>query len=911
MTLANSIIAGNGPGMDVRGAGVTDIDGPIVSHGGNLIGQIGATTGWVASDKIGTAAHPLDARLAPLGNYGGPTPTMPPLAGSPAVGAGVVSAIPSGVTTDQRGAARVISGAVDIGAVEVQGPPTIHVTPPSSQQFTGAGTVTLGSFTAPGISGPFLVDIHWGDGTPDTVLHVSGAGSIPSQFHRFGGLGVFQPKVAITDGVADLSNLATFNATVVAAGQVGMVVNTTKDQLDSPASATVSLRDAVARANQALGPVAISFDPTVFASAQTIPLTGTALIFSGNPFGTISISGTSAGLTLSLGTINGPFIEGDAIVAFHGLTLTSPSANAAQIVDYGHLTIDRSTALGLFSIYNTGTLALTDSAVVGGTATGSQGMILNSGIATINDCTISGNSGAGVQNSGTAVISDSTITANYGYGLVNLPGDSLTLSNSIVANTTSNDPATVSDVSGAIKSLGHNLIGKKDHGTGWISSDLTGTIAHPLDAKISPLGNYGGPTPTQYLLPGSPALNAGSVSLIPAGVTMDQRGFNRVVGGKVDIGAFQSQSASAIAITPPAAQSVVAGVAATVNLGSFTDAGNPGPYIVTIEWGDGTPSNTFTQIAAGSLGTQGHTFITTGNLTGTIIVVDSAGNLKQASFGIASAVAPLKTIVVNTIYDTTDPATARPSVCEMLAQPGRRQLCPRQHHVQHHRFRCVRKPSPWLGISPPCKAITSGKISILGPAVGVTIKSHLVVVSGPDGDTITGNVFTVVAGITASLSNVTLTQLGFVTAGSLTLTDCTISGNSVMGADGAGINNSGSLTLLDSTVTGNTATTQFYRGGYASGGRAGESKIPGRQPSPTAPSPPTTPWATVEASTIPEPSISSEPLSPAIKSYTAHPPCPAMAAESTTPAPSPSPIPPLPTIPPTTTAAASTTPSGN
>ncbi len=78
-----------------------------------------------------------------------------------------------------------------------------------------------------------------------------------------------------------------------------------------------------------------------------------------------------------------------------------------------------------------------------------------------------------------------------------------------------------------------------DGSTGWIASDLTGTNAKPLDAMLSPLGNYGGLTQTMLPLFGSPALRHGSVSLIPAGVTTDQRGFPRVIGGRVDIGAAE------------------------------------------------------------------------------------------------------------------------------------------------------------------------------------------------------------------------------------------------------------------------------------------------------------------------------------------------------------------------------------
>ena len=72
--------------------------------------------------------------------------------------------------------------------------------------------------------------------------------------------------------------------------------------------------------------------------------------------------------------------------------------------------------------------------------------------------------------------------------------------------------------------------------------DLNGPItgANNLiggDAKLSPLGDYGGPLPTIALLPGSPAIGGGAAG--PGVPGTDERGFARA--GRVDIGAFQSQ----------------------------------------------------------------------------------------------------------------------------------------------------------------------------------------------------------------------------------------------------------------------------------------------------------------------------------------------------------------------------------
>ena len=108
-------------------------------------------------------------------------------------------------------------------------------------------------------------------------------------------------------------------------------------------------------------------------------------------------------------------------------------------------------------------------------------------------------------------------------------------------------------------SQGHNLIGIIDYNSsGWLTSDLNGTNAHPLNPDLSQMGAHGGPTATQVPLPGSPAIGAGSVALIPAGVTTDQRGFARVVGGKADIGAVELQHTSVVTVKPPRARVCVA-----------------------------------------------------------------------------------------------------------------------------------------------------------------------------------------------------------------------------------------------------------------------------------------------------------------------------------------------------------------
>lgn len=68
-----------------------------------------------------------------------------------------------------------------------------------------------------------------------------------------------------------------------------------------------------------------------------------------------------------------------------------------------------------------------------------------------------------------------------------------------------------------------------------------GGTASSADPQLGSIQNNGGPTFTLALLTGSPAIDAGSNSKIPAGITTDQRGpgFARVDSGTVDIGAYE------------------------------------------------------------------------------------------------------------------------------------------------------------------------------------------------------------------------------------------------------------------------------------------------------------------------------------------------------------------------------------
>jgi hypothetical protein len=124
-TIENSIIAGNSaylvPDVVISGGSAS-----TVASGRNLVGVgdfNGANTVFPLGPLVGNASSPVDAVLATLGDYGGPTLSMLPLDGSPAIDASLGgSYVP---TDDQRMLTRPQGTARDLGAVETQpGDPT-------------------------------------------------------------------------------------------------------------------------------------------------------------------------------------------------------------------------------------------------------------------------------------------------------------------------------------------------------------------------------------------------------------------------------------------------------------------------------------------------------------------------------------------------------------------------------------------------------------------------------------------------------------------------------------------------------------------------------------------------------------------------------------------------------------------
>lgn len=117
--LENTIVAGNEAGITLNE--ISFLNGTITAAGANLIGDNSGVTGtFPAGPLVGTSAAPLDPLLAPLGAFGGATPTRPPSAGSPALDTAVTT--DASPPADQRSFDRIRGPAPDLGAYEAGNP---------------------------------------------------------------------------------------------------------------------------------------------------------------------------------------------------------------------------------------------------------------------------------------------------------------------------------------------------------------------------------------------------------------------------------------------------------------------------------------------------------------------------------------------------------------------------------------------------------------------------------------------------------------------------------------------------------------------------------------------------------------------------------------------------------------------
>ncbi|MDQ4120362.1 MAG: CSLREA domain-containing protein [Acidobacteriota bacterium] len=344
-----------------------------------------------------------------------------------------------------------------------------------------------------------------------------------------------------------------------------LTVTKTADTNDGVCDVDCSLREAIAAA--ASGDV-VQFATPPFNSPQTITLTLGELTINRS----LTILGSGAHL-LTIGAGSGSvmpqgrvfLISGSGItVKLSGMAVFGGRAQANAFDRGGGILNEGATVfltnLHIYSnlagvgggVYNSGTMHILDSTVSGNIAmleTEGGGGIGNGGTLTLTNTTVSGNSGSlasNILNSSSITLTNATIGPSLSGTspvILNKQNTTMIIRNTIVAGNISSSSNTM------FTSQGNNLVANASGTpTGWVASDLLNV--NPL---LSPLTNNGGQTPTHALQAGSPAINGGNNSLAINPVSnqllqLDQRLYNRIVGGTVDIGAFESNSSPSGAV---------------------------------------------------------------------------------------------------------------------------------------------------------------------------------------------------------------------------------------------------------------------------------------------------------------------------------------------------------------------------
>ncbi len=508
-----------------EGGNIYNYQGTVISAGYNLSSDNGGGFLTATNDQINT-----DPLLGPLQDNGGPTWTCALLPGSPAIDQGKRNAIPAlACNTDQRGFPRPCDN------------PYIANAPGGDGSDIGAYEVQYIAVSNAADSGPGSLR--------DAVANSVSGGIIAFATNLSG------QTITLTSGELLLNQNLTIDASALSNGL--SINGNNAGRVFDVSDATVVLNSLTITnggdnndPNYGGGGIVIwsgnltLTNCTVAGNSANNSHGGGILIDSGNlTLDNCTVAGNSAN-----NGYGGSIFNNGGTLTVNNCTVAGNSANNGYgggiFNNGGTLTVNQSTVSGNSAggggggICNAGdTLTVNQSTLSGNSANysyyGGGGILNYSGTLTVNQSTLSGNSannssyldGGGICNAGgTVTVNQSTLTGNSannfsyfgGGGILNVA--TLTLYNSIVAGNVPNNL--------------YNLVTTTSTGVNLTSGD-------PL---LAPLGNYGGPTLTMLPLFGSPAIDACTNG---SSFTTDQRGYPRLSGAHVDIGAVEAQWAPA------------------------------------------------------------------------------------------------------------------------------------------------------------------------------------------------------------------------------------------------------------------------------------------------------------------------------------------------------------------------------
>ncbi len=761
----------------------------------------------------------------------------------------------SGITTDQRG--EPLASPPDIGAFQSQGftlspvagstpqqttrglafanPLAVVVTAKNPLEPVAGGTVT---FTAPSSGASAALEA----GT--ATIGYDGSAAVVAADNSIAG------SYSVTASTTHAASVSFSLINLVSAPVTTYTVNSTSGGFSgSGTSGTLPFVTFLANAdaNPSSDGTEIEFDPSVFSTPQTITLSSTLIL--SETAGLVVIDGPGSGLlTISGGGTSGVFqVDNGATASISVLTISGGSTGyGGGLANYGTATLtdctisDNSAGDG-GGVYNVGTATLTDCTISGNSAIGDGGGVHNTGTVTLTACIFSGNSagyiaiGGGLYNSGKAALADCTLSGNFaglgGGGVVNFGTATLTactlfgnsaiaagittlpvvggldnsgtatLTDTIVAANSGSPGA--SDIGGNTNVSGsYNLIGTG--GSAGLANGVNGNIVLTslTDLGLTPLGNFGGPTQTFALLPGSPALGAGTAV---SGITTDQRG--EPLDSPPDIGAFQSQGFTLSPVAGSTRQQTTRGLAFAIPLAVIVTANNP---IEPVAGGTVTftapSSGASAVLEAGTvtLGADGSASVVAADnsIAGSYTVTASTAPADSVSFSLTNLVSPPVTTYTVSSTGGGFSGSGTSGTLPYVTFLANADANPSSNGTLIEFDPSVFSTPQTITLSSTLiLSETAGPVEIDGPGSG------LLTVNGGGAS----RVFQVESGVTASISGLTISGGstgyggGLANYGTATLTDCTLSGNSA--GSGGGLDNSGTVTLIGCTLSGNFAAT--------------------------------------------------------------------------------------------------------
>jgi predicted outer membrane repeat protein len=563
--ISNSIVAGNAALVSSPDLGLDS--SPLFIHGNNILGsapanasQINTLSGtYTQIDGSNQAA--LETVFAVVGNNpdtgalsgaladnGGSVNTVAINPAGIAYNAGSNAALPTNLSDDARGYARVVGGTVDIGAFEQQ---SLVVTTLADNPYDG-GTLAQELAEGNGLSLRQALGLANANPGPHTVT--------------------FAPNLAggtihLTNGELDVTNGVTIDGDITGNGTPGITIDA------GGASRVFDVDNGVSV-------ISATLDGLVIRGGDS------GSVGSGDSGGGIAV-GQSDTLTLKISTVaDNQGYAGGGIYGAQNSTVTLINASVFS---------NSSDQLG-GGIYADGTLTLTNATISGNSSQSTGGGIgLGSNTtATLTNATIAGNSsggsGGGISGDAFTIIRlyNSTLTGNYaigqGGGIYTAGGgSSLTLANSIVAGDAASLSGNDVDLNGEPLVLeGNNILGSTpanaspiDRPNGGTYTQIDGTSQAALATVFAQVGqnshtgvlsgllaDNGGPVRTVAINPAGVAYNAGSNTALPPNtfnldnsgnttepLPVDARGFARVSGGTVDVGAFEQQPGANFVVT--------------------------------------------------------------------------------------------------------------------------------------------------------------------------------------------------------------------------------------------------------------------------------------------------------------------------------------------------------------------------